>query len=107
MSQNLFIYSHGKIAALKKVDGSIVWEKALKEYGLKTMATTAGILKLEDNKLYLAVYGFLICVSAKNGDLIWKNELKGWGYNFIDICIAENDTANNNAQRIHNNASYG
>jgi hypothetical protein len=39
------------------------------------------------------VAGILLCLSAKDGALIWKNELKGWGYNFVSMANAGNEAA--------------
>jgi outer membrane protein assembly factor BamB len=88
----LYIYSHGKAAAISKRDGSIVWEVNLKKYaGMNIKAI--GQVTVEDDKLFIGSGGILLCLSTADGSLLWKNELKGWGYNFISIANAESNMA--------------
>ncbi len=89
---NLFILSNGKVAAINKKDGSIIWEIKLKQY-VKTASTmgTIGQISLEGDKLYIGVSGILVCLRAKDGSLAWVNELKGWGYSFVSMANVNND----------------
>ena len=87
----LYIFSNGRVAAIDKRDGSIIWETNFKEYGLSAIGYAIGQIVEDGDKLYLAVYGHLLCLSAADGSLIWKNELKGWGYNFVSIASKPND----------------
>jgi outer membrane protein assembly factor BamB len=89
---NLFIFSNGKVAAISKKDGSIVWEIKLKQYIKATMSYAVGQISLEGDKLYIGVSGILVCLKAKDGSLVWVNELKGWGYGFVSMANVNNDT---------------
>ncbi len=89
----LYILSNGRVAAVNKKDGAIVWEVKLKEYIKNSMVSGIGQLMNEGDKLYVGVSGMLLCLSAKDGSLVWKNELKGWGYNFVSIANTSNDAA--------------
>ncbi len=91
---NLFILSNGKVAAINKKDGSIIWEIKLKQY-VKNVATMGAIgqISLEGDKLYIGVSGILICLYAKDGSLAWANELKGWGYSFVSMANVNNDAS--------------
>jgi outer membrane protein assembly factor BamB len=91
---NLFILSNGKVAAINKKDGSIVWEIKLKQY-VKNSATmgAVGQISLEGDKLFIGVSGILVCLYAKDGSLAWTNELKGWGYSFVSMTNANNDAS--------------
>jgi outer membrane protein assembly factor BamB len=88
----LYIYSNGKAAAISKEDGSIVWEVNLRQYAGMNVKAIGQIL-VEDDKLFIGSGGILLCLAAADGALLWKNELKGWGYNFISMANAENSTA--------------
>lgn len=90
---NLFILSNGRVAAINKKNGEIVWEVKLKAYLTGTMTLSIGQINVEDNKIYVGSTGILLCLSTKDGSLIWKNELKGWGYNFVSMANASNDAA--------------
>lgn len=85
----LYIFSNGRVAAIDKKSGDILWEVKMKEYVSATVAYNIGQLMAEGDKLYLGVAGIILCLSAKDGSLIWKNELKGWGYNFVSIAGAD------------------
>ncbi|WP_346236275.1 PQQ-binding-like beta-propeller repeat protein [Niabella insulamsoli] len=85
IDNKLFIYSNGRVAALDKKSGDIVWEVKLKEYVKTTTSYAVGQLALEGSKLYVAVSGIVVCLNAENGSLVWKNELKGWGYAFVNM----------------------
>jgi len=81
-----FILSNGRVAAIDKKSGDIVWEVKLREYVKgASFSYVVGQIVLEGDNLIVAVSGILLCLSAKDGSLIWKNELKGWGYAFVSI----------------------
>jgi outer membrane protein assembly factor BamB len=92
-SSHLFILSNGKVAAINKKTGDIVWEVKLKEYVKSGYATGFGQISVEDNKIYIGISGILLCLSTKDGSLIWKNELKGWGYSFVSMANVGNESA--------------
>ncbi len=89
----LYILSNGKVAAINKKDGSIVWEVSLKAHITTGMSHSIGQITIEDDKLFIGANGALVCLSAKDGAFIWKNELKGWGYNFVSIANAGTEAA--------------
>jgi outer membrane protein assembly factor BamB len=89
---NLFILSNGRVAAINKKDGNIVWEIKLKQY-VKNVATMGAIgqISLEGDKLYISISGILVCLYTKDGSLAWANELKGWGYSFVSMANVNNE----------------
>ena len=89
---SLYILSKGKVAAVDKSNGEIVWEIKLKQYVSSRMVNQIGHIMEEDGKLFIGCGGILLCLSAKDGSLIWKNELKGWGYSYVSIANSGNGT---------------
>ena len=89
----LFIYSNGRVAALNKKDGQIIWEIKLKQYVGSSMTYAVGQIYVEEENVYVAVSGILICLAAKDGSLKWKNELKGWGYSFVSMAGIDSTAA--------------
>lgn len=89
----LFILSNGRVAAINKKDGEIIWEVKLKQYMGAGTSHAIGQIMAEHGKLYVGCAGKMLCLSAKDGSLIWKNELKGWGYQFISIANTNTDAA--------------
>ncbi len=92
-SDHLFILSNGRVAAINKKDGAVVWEVKLKEYLSRAMTLSFGQITVEGDKLFIGSTGMLLCLRTKDGSLVWKNELKGWGYNFVSMANAGNEAA--------------
>lgn len=92
-SNALFILSNGRLAAINKKTGEITWEVKLKQYVSHKLSPTIGQLSVEGDKIYAGFSGVLLCLSTKDGSLIWKNELKGWGFNFVSIANVSNEAA--------------
>lgn len=95
MKQNnyLFILSKGRVAAINKKDGQIVWEVKINQYLSNAVSFAVGQISVEDNKIFVGVSGILLCLSTKDGSLIWKNELKGWGFQFVSMANVNNEAA--------------
>jgi outer membrane protein assembly factor BamB len=92
-STALFILSNGRLAAINKKNGDIIWEVKLKNYLDTKVSLSTGQLSVEGDKIYVGCSGIIFCISTKDGSLIWKNELKGWGYNFISMGNVSNEAA--------------
>ncbi len=91
---NLFILSNGRVAAINKKDGQIIWEVKLRGYlSSSSAAIGVGQISVEDNKIFVGISGIVLCISTKDGALIWKNELKGWGFEFVSMANADNSAA--------------
>ena len=90
---HLFILSNGRVAAINKKDGEIVWEVKLKQYLSNSLSCSIGQISVEGNKIFVGCSGILLCLNTKDGSLVWKNELKGWGYQFVSLANATNEAA--------------
>ena len=84
----LFILSSGRVAAINKNNGTITWEVNLRSYIKSFSIGSIGQLSVDDDKLYIGISGVLLCLDARDGAFLWKNELKGWGYRFINMANA-------------------
>ena len=87
----LYIFSNGRVAAIDKKDGSIVWEIKLKDVIGNSTNHSVGQINVEGDNIYIGVYGILACLSTKDGSLKWKNELKGWGFGFVSMANVNNE----------------
>ena len=81
----LFIFSNGRVAAINKKDGTIIWEVKVRQYLSSSMSYQFAQINVEGDKIYLGFAGILLCLHTKDGSLVWKNELKGWGYSFVSM----------------------
>jgi len=95
--ETIYILSGGRAAAINKKNGEIIWEVKLKDYIKTTLGNHIGQIVEENGKLFIGCAGILLCLSAKDGSLVWKNELKGWGYGFVSIANAGMNAAEANA----------
>lgn len=87
----LFIFSNGRVAAIDKKSGDIIWEIKMKQYAGRSMSFSYGQIFAEDGKVYVGTSGMLFCLNAKDGSLLWKNDLKGWGYQFVALANMGNE----------------
>ena len=94
----LFILSNGRLAAINKKNGEIIWETRLKQYLNNKVSLTIGQLQVEGEKIYVGCSGIILCLSIKDGSLIWKNELKGWGYHFVSMANSGSEGATAEAE---------
>jgi len=102
MKQNhLFILSNGRVAAINKKDGEIIWEIKLRQYLSGSVSYVVGQISVEDNKIFVGVSGIVLCLSTKDGSLIWKNELKGWGFQFVSMANVNENAAGAAAISAH------
>ncbi len=77
----LYIFSRGKVAKINKKNGEIVWETKL-EVSMVKNAIVANI-QVDGDKIFIGASGKLVCIKESDGSLIWVNDLKGWGYNYV------------------------
>jgi outer membrane protein assembly factor BamB len=87
----LYIFSNGRVAAIDKKDGQVIWEVKLKESISSSLTHAVGQIYVEDDNIYVGISGILLCLSTKDGSLKWKNELKGWGYSFVSMANVPNE----------------
>lgn len=89
----LFILSQGRVGAINKKTGEIVWEVKLSQYVTNNLGLSIGQISVEGNRIFVGSTGILLCLDTKDGALIWKNELKGWGYNFVSMANVGEEAA--------------
>jgi outer membrane protein assembly factor BamB len=96
-NKHLYIFSKGRVAKIKKIDGEIVWETKLKLGGFSNGAAVAN-MQTEGGKIYIGIQGNLVCLNEFDGSVVWINALKGWGYSYV--IFANHDQTNAEAASI-------
>jgi outer membrane protein assembly factor BamB len=104
-TEKMFILSNGRVAAINKKNGEIIWEVKLKPILGTSMGYTIGQIHVEGDKLYIGISGTIACLNAKDGSLVWKNLLKGWGYGFVSLSNANNSDMANAVASINASAA--
>jgi outer membrane protein assembly factor BamB len=96
-NKHLYIFSKGRVAKIKKIDGEIVWETKLK-LGSFSNGVAVANMQVENGKIYIGIQGNLICLNEFDGSVAWVNALKGWGYGYV--IFANQDQINAEAASI-------
>ncbi|HBF33615.1 TPA: hypothetical protein DDW35_03530 [Candidatus Sumerlaeota bacterium] len=74
IDQLIFVGFNGKVAALDRDTGTIVWsQKNLKR------GTCYITFLLDGNRLIVSCDGYIYCLNPLTGDLFWNNDMPGYG----------------------------
>jgi hypothetical protein len=68
----VFVGLNGRVSALDRNTGEIVWETHEKWAGDVS-------LLLDGDRLIAALNGYLYCFDPRDGRVLWQNPLKGYG----------------------------
>ena len=75
----LFVGFNKQVAALDAATGQMIWQwKAPKGTGFVS-------LLLDGERLFVAVHGYIYCLDAVNGDPVWANPMKTFGYGVTSL----------------------
>jgi outer membrane protein assembly factor BamB len=72
IDQLIFVGLNGKVAALDRETGEIVWSKRGMQSGYVT-------LLLDADRLICSANGYVYCLDALTGRQLWYNPLTGYG----------------------------
>jgi outer membrane protein assembly factor BamB len=74
MDQMIFAGLNGRVMALNRDNGQIVWEW----HSPKPRKGFIAVM-LDGDRLIVGISGYLYCLEATTGRLIWQNPLTGYG----------------------------
>lgn len=82
LATTVFVGTGRQVAALDRDTGAIrwTWKSDGSSWGAGYVT-----LHLDGERLYVGVDGFLFCLDAMNGQVLWSNELKGFGHGVLAI----------------------
>jgi outer membrane protein assembly factor BamB len=85
---NLYIGCNGFVAAIDPSTGREHWRTRL-EKGMFSSTAQQSVCVLEhEGRVYAGGHGHLFALDARNGSILWRNELKGLGHNDVTLAIA-------------------
>jgi outer membrane protein assembly factor BamB len=84
-SNIIYVGLKAHVAAVDKTTGATSWKTKLKG-GLTSGAPFVTLL-VEDGKVYAHTYGELACLNAETGEVLWRNELSGLGYDIASLAV--------------------
>ena len=82
-SDLLVVALNTRVAALVKSDGRILWQTDLPGF----MGDRFVTLACDATNVYAYAKGKMHCLSRDRGQVLWTNELKGFGYGIASICV--------------------
>ena len=78
------------VTAMSKRDGRILWKTELPT----TLTGNDFVTVLSDGLFVFAhTEGQLHCLDIANGQILWSNELRGYGYDVASLCFPGGTTA--------------
>ena len=80
-----------KVTALSRSDGCQLWCTELPGGGL----ASADFISLicDDTRVFAYRGGHLHCLDLLTGDLLWSNDLPGYGYGLASVCVPGHGSA--------------
>ncbi|PCI72013.1 MAG: hypothetical protein COB38_04750 [Gammaproteobacteria bacterium] len=82
----LFLGIHSHVVCISKKTGDKLWDTKIKS------ATITNVY-FENDFVYAYSGGHLFCLKASNGEVVWENSLKGFGYGTCIIASESENTA--------------
>lgn len=92
MATNLiYVGVKAHVAALDQATGTIVWKTQLKS-GMTGGARFVSLL-VDGARVYAHTHGALFCLDARNGNVLWSNDLAGLSYDIATLATATATTS--------------
>jgi outer membrane protein assembly factor BamB len=78
VDQLIFVGFNGRVSALDRDTGEIVWSNSELKKGNVTFL-------LDSDRLIASVNGFIYCLDPLTGQILWHNPMKGYGYGITSL----------------------
>lgn len=75
----LFVGFNKRVAALDRDTGNIIWRWTAPE------GTGFVSLLLDGDRLFASVKGYTYCLDPTNGQQLWRNPMKGFGFGTVSL----------------------
>ena len=85
----IFMSLNSRVIALNKGNGQILWDTKLGGVLGDRFIT----LNSDGQHVFAFCKGQIYCLNVSSGNIVWTNELKGYGYGIASICIPGFPTA--------------
>src|SRR5947199_8780603 len=79
MHKFLFVALNGRVAALDRDSGEIVWDWIAKDPDKHRAVGGYMTLLVDQGQLFVSSNGFTYRLEAETGEQLWANPLRGWG----------------------------
>jgi len=69
----VFVGFNSRVAALDRHDGTLIWQWKCPD------SSGYVALMFDSDRLIVSVNGYMYCLNPENGQMLWRNSLKGFG----------------------------
>ena len=99
-SVNDLVYAsfNRQVIALDRYSGEVVWSWKAPKSGFTSVL-------LDNDRLIVSVNGYMYCLEPLHGDVVWSNELKGFGTGITTLTSAAGSTAGSQAAQAQAQAA--
>jgi outer membrane protein assembly factor BamB len=98
-----FIGVQGRVLALKKENGEVLWTTQLGAGFGDSFVSLAS----DGTFVFAHTRGQLFCLDASSGDILWNNELTGLGFGTASICALAGTTDSQSLLKARRKESAG
>ena len=97
----LYVGTKSQVVAIDRQTGQVLWQTKLG----RSLTTELRFVTLlaEGSQVFVHTNGELFCLAATSGEILWKNGLKGMGYELASLAIAGH-AVSPNAMRVQHQA---
>jgi len=82
------------VTAISRSTGERIWCTSLKGPSLGVNGHEYVSLATDQTRVFAHSAGYLHCLDLKTGQLLWTNELKGYGFGLANLCLPGNGNGN-------------
>src|SRR5262249_11493644 len=82
----LYVGIKGRVLALDRGSGEILWESSLTGGQMVTML-------IEQKRIFASTKGEVFCLDRATGALLWRNKLPGLGLDLVCLATVENNNS--------------
>jgi len=88
----LYAGSGGIVSCYDPNDFSLMWKNTLKGYGITHGITLVPYINStsQDPCILVGMHGYIICLKADTGDILWHYSLKHTHHFFVSVCVHNN-----------------
>lgn len=86
MATPLIIGTNGYVVAIDQATGDELWRTLVRKGILGSSGQDVSVI-IADGAVFAGSHGELFCLDLQSGEIRWKNELKGMGYNDVALAI--------------------
>jgi outer membrane protein assembly factor BamB len=85
--EHLIIGSNGYASRIDVITGEELWRTKLLPGLLGGSSCTDVLVLVRGEFVFAGTYGNLFCLALDTGRILWRNELKGMGYNDVTLAM--------------------